>query len=144
MSSWLITTLHLLALACGLPAIWTRSRLLAQPAASIAHTALFKVDNWWTLAMMIWLITGATSLFFHEHRSFITHPLFYAKLACLCLTLLLEAPTLPLLHRWKHSKRSNWRPSTLQLQRLTLFSQIQTGLILTMTGLSSWLNQLPR
>lgn len=61
---WLFATLHLFALALGVPAIWSRGRALSPvpPDLDGLHR-LFLSDTFWGVAAVLWIATGLIRAF---------------------------------------------------------------------------------
>jgi len=57
-SSAVVAALHYLALAIGLPAIFSRGRALKGPLDDAGLRQLFAADTAWGLAALLWLATG--------------------------------------------------------------------------------------
>lgn len=91
--SWLLATLHLLALGIGLGAIVTRARALARTPEPAGWPRLFLADNLWALAAVLWLSTGLLRAFAGFEKGtayYLQNPLFHAKLGLFIAILLLE------------------------------------------------------
>ena len=58
-----VSSLHLLALAIGLPAIVLRGRALKGPLDDAGLRRLFSADNAWGIAAALWLVTGLLRAF---------------------------------------------------------------------------------
>jgi putative membrane protein len=54
----LISSLHLLALAIGLPAVFLRGRALKGPLDADGLRRLLAADNVWGIAAVLWIATG--------------------------------------------------------------------------------------
>jgi uncharacterized membrane protein len=59
----IVSSLHLLALAIGLPAVWLRGRALRAPVDASGFRRLFAADTAWGVAAALWLVTGLLRAF---------------------------------------------------------------------------------
>ena len=59
----LISSLHLLALAIGLPAVFLRGRALKGPLDADGLRRLLAADNVWGIAAVLWIATGLLRAF---------------------------------------------------------------------------------
>ena len=112
-----LAALHLLALGIGLGAVWARARALGErPLDVSAARRAFAADTWWGVAAGLWIATGlwrllagtekATSYYLHNH-------VFFAKMGCLALILVLELWPMTTLIRWRVTAKrrgDGWRP----------------------------------
>ncbi|WP_293759773.1 DUF2214 family protein [uncultured Aquitalea sp.] len=120
---WLSASLHLLALGFGLAAIAIRSRLLGQIPDPALLTRLFRADNWWHLALALWLLSGGALLALAPpaHPS----PWLYLKLALFLLILLPEWHCCKVLRQWRERQARSRLPAPGDAGLLTLISQWQ-------------------
>ena len=89
-----LASLHLLALALGLGAVFTRSAALhARPLTARDVKRAFRADSYWGLAAVLWLATGVWRLVAHTEKpmTYYGHNVvFQAKMGGFLLILLLE------------------------------------------------------
>ena len=137
---WLLASLHLLALPIGLAAVWTRGRALRAVRHSDGLNDVFRADNAWGLAAVLWLATGlwrllgatekATSYYLHDR-------VFYTKVALFLLILLLELAPMATLIRWRIALRRGAPVDTSRAPAFARISQIQAALVLLMVFLAT-------
>ena len=60
---YIFAVLHLLALAIGIAAVHGRWRALQKVKGTADLAAVFHADNWYGIAVIIWLVTGLTRAF---------------------------------------------------------------------------------
>lgn len=104
MISALVSSLHLLALAIGLPAIFLRGRALRGRLDPDGLRRLFAADNVWGLAAALWIVTGLLRAFAGLEKGtefYLRSPLFWTKMALVVLVLLLEIRPMVTLIRWR-------------------------------------------
>src|SRR5260370_14855206 len=93
MLSALVSSLHVLALAIGLPAVFLRGRALKGPLDADGLRRLLAADNVWGIAALLWIVTGLLRAFagLEKGADFYLHsPLFWTKMALFLVVLLLQ------------------------------------------------------
>lgn len=106
MPSALLSTLHLLALALGLPSVFLRGVALRKLArgeqGALQHA--FAADSVWGIAALLWLATGLTRVFgpFEKGSDFYLHnDMFLLKMALFVGVVALEIWPMVTLIRWR-------------------------------------------
>ncbi|MBL8955923.1 MAG: DUF2214 family protein [Myxococcaceae bacterium] len=134
----LLSTLHLLALAIGLPSIFLRARALAglkSPDDEKQLARVFAADNVWGLAAILWFATGFARLLgpVEKGTAFYTHSgAFWLKMALFAALFTLELYPMITLIRWRLRQRKK-RPLDLSsIGLLTWFSRIEVVLTTSM------------
>ena len=134
-----LAALHLLALGIGLGAVWARARALRErPLDVSAARRAFAADSWWGFAAALWIATGvwrllagtekATSYYMHNH-------VFFAKMGCLALILVLELWPMITLIRWRRAatrRGDAWRPESSAAARVRAISYLEALLVVAM------------
>ena len=140
MLHWLFTTLHLLALGCGLGAVSSRGRTLSQLQDASGLQRAMRADNWWRLSLWSWLISGigligySTLLQWPIHRP---DPAALAKLLALLMLFLLEWRCRPLMLQCRQRLERGRLPASEVSQRLARNSHTQQWLLLVLLALST-------
>src|SRR6185295_16938307 len=104
MLSAVVSSLHVLALAIGLPAVFLRGRALKRPLDADGLRRLLAADNVWGIAALLWVVTGLLRAFagLEKGADFYLHsPLFWIKMALFLLVLLLEIRPMITFIRWR-------------------------------------------
>src|SRR6266850_613722 len=104
MLSALVSSLHVLALAIGLPAVFLRGRALKGPLDANGLRRLLAADNVWGIAALLWIVTGLLRAFagLEKGADFYLHsPLFWTKMALFLVVLLLEIRPMITFIRWR-------------------------------------------
>src|SRR5262245_66381956 len=86
MISAIVSALHLLALAIGLPGVFLRGRALAGPLDGPGLRRLFIADTWWGVAALVWIATGLARAFAGLEKGtqfYLASSLFWVKMALL-------------------------------------------------------------
>lgn len=136
----LLAAAHLLGLAIGIPAIRARASALRGPLDSAGLARVFAADNAWALAAGIWIATGLVRLFgpFAKGTAYyMTNHLFFAKMGCLALILLLEVAPIIALVRWRIAVKKNAAPDTGAARTFAVTSDVQLVLVLVMLVLAT-------
>jgi len=104
MLSAVVSSLHLLALALGLPAVFLRGRALKGPLDPEGLRRLLAADNVWGIAALLWIVTGLLRAFGGLEKGadfYLRSPLFWTKMALFLLVLLLEIRPMATFIRWR-------------------------------------------
>ena len=93
MISAVVSSLHVLALAIGLPAVFLRGRALKGPLDADGVRRLLAADNVWGVAAVLWIVTGLLRAFGGLEKGtefYLRSPLFWTKMILFLLILVLE------------------------------------------------------
>lgn len=139
-----LATLHLLALALGLGAVFTRSAALhARPLTAKDARRAFKADAYWGLAAILWLVTGAWRLLGHTEKAtqyYYGNSAFSAKMGCFAVILLLELYPMVTLARWRKAARrggESWRPDDGRARRIAAIGHLEALIVMAMVVLAT-------
>jgi putative membrane protein len=134
------SSLHLLALAIGLPSIYLRSRALARPLDQIGLGRLFAADTIWGIAALLWISTGLLRAFAGLEQGtqfYLNSQLFWVKMAPLGAILLLEIWPMTTFIRWRVDQGRGAALDTSRQNGLLLISRIQLALVIAMVFVAS-------
>lgn len=132
---WLMASLHLLALPLGLGAVLARSRALTFARKVDDLPGVFRADNLWSLAAVLWIGTGLLRLlgglekrpdYYWDNR------VFNVKMALLMVILLLEIRPMATLIKWRIARRRGAPINMTSAPALARISLIQSGLVILM------------
>lgn len=141
LSSALLSTFHLLALALGLPGVFLRGRALkALKDDPTAVARVFAADNFWGVAALLWLGTGLTRVFgsFEKGSGYYLHSgAFLVKLALFGLILLLELWPMVTFIQWRIRKAKGLPLDTSRAAQLARVNDLELALVLAMPFLAS-------
>src|SRR5689334_12691418 len=104
MLSAVVSSLHLLALAVGLPAVFLRGRALKGRLDADGLRRLLASDNVWGIAALLWIVTGLLRAFAGLEKGtefYLGSPLFWVKMSLFLLVLLLEIRPMMTFIRWR-------------------------------------------
>ena len=134
--SALLSALHVLALAIGLPGVFLRGRALrAMEKNPEAIAQAFLADNAWGLAALLWLATGLTRAFggFEKGSGYYLHSgTFLLKMALFGLVLLLELWPMVTLIRWRIARSKGQPLDTRRAGTLARINTLELVLIVAM------------
>ena len=140
--SALISALHVLALALGLPSVFLRGRALAQPLDEPGLRRLFAADSVWGVAALLWLATGLLRAFGgleNGSQFYLVSSFFWLKMALFAAILLLEIRPMVTFIRWRIQRGRDTAPDTSQAHMLFVINQIQLGLVVVMVFVASFM-----
>ena len=135
LTSWLLAALHLVALAVGFAAIWTRARALGAIPAPPAFRRAFVADAAWGVSAVLWIGTGLLRAFAGFEKGtayYLGNHVFLTKMALLVVVLLLEILPMVTLLRWRLAIGRGEEVDATPARRLALMSYVQAGLVLAM------------
>lgn len=121
---WLIASIHLLAFAVTLSAIFARARAFRMLPAPAALASVLRADNAWGLSALVLIVTGLMRVFggFEKGADYYLHqPFFHAKMGLLALILLLEIWPMTTLIGWRVRQR---RSTPIDMRYAPLFARI--------------------
>jgi putative membrane protein len=132
---WILAALHLLALGIGLGAVWARGMNLRSSLTTQDLRRVFRADNLWGLAAVLWIGTGVwrllaglektTGYYLHNH-------VFLTKMALFLLILALEISPMLTLIRWRRLVAAGQAVDAGGARRMATISFVQAGLVVLM------------
>jgi putative membrane protein len=141
-SAAIVSALHVLALAIGLPAIFLRGRALKSPLDAAGLGRLFAADTVWGLAALLWIVTGLLRAFggLEKGAPFYLHSrLFWLKLALFALVVVLELWPMITFIRWRGEQRRGRLPDTTNARRLYAISHAEMALVLVIVFVAAFM-----
>jgi putative membrane protein len=141
-ASALLSALHLLALALGLPSVYFRGRALKAPLDEAGLRRLFAADSAWGIAALLWVGTGLLRAFagFEKGSQFyLASTFFWIKMALFVLILLLEAWPMVTFIRWRAQRRRGEVPDTARARTFYLINHLQMALAVVMVFVASFM-----
>lgn len=130
----MLAWLHLVALAIGFGAVYSRGRALAERPLLLRDVRrAFIADAWWGIAAILWLATGLWRLFggtekapsYYQHNS-----IFLVKMVLFVSILALEIWPMMTLIKWRRVAREGWQADESAASRIKTISFIEAGVIL--------------
>lgn len=140
MTSAVFSSLHLIALALGLPGVFLRGRALKGALDDGGFRRLFVADAIWGVAAGLWIATGLMRAFGGLEKGadfYLSSPLFWAKMGLLLAILLLEVWPMATFIRWRIARRRNAAVDTRSARQLYAVNQVQLVLVIVMVFAAS-------
>lgn len=142
MVSAIVSALHVLALALGLPSVFLRGRALRGPLDDQGLRRLFAADTVWGVAAVLWISTGLLRAFGGLEKGspfYLTSPLFWVKMALFAAVLLLEIWPMVTFIRWRRARRRREAPDTRRARSLYVVNHLEMGLVVVMVFVASFM-----
>jgi len=136
----IVSALHVLALALGLPSVYLRGRALKGPLDAAGLKRLFTADGVWGIAAVVWIATGLLRAFGGLEKGtqfYLTSPLFWVKMTLFVLILLLEIWPMVTFIRWRMIVGRGGQPDTARARELYLVNHIVMALVVLMVFVAS-------
>lgn len=132
---WLFAALHVLALAIGLAAVWSRARALRGNVDDNSLQRAFLADTFWGVAAGLWLVTGLIRAFTGLEKGaayYLGNGMFLVKMGLLALILILEVWPMVTLIRWRIRLKKGRQLDTSAAPIIARISQLQVVLVVLM------------
>jgi putative membrane protein len=142
MWSAIVSALHLLALAIGLPAIVLRARALGRVTDAAGIRAAATYDSLWGVAALLWLATGALRAFGPLEKGpvfYVSSRLFHLKLGLFLAVLLLELAPMIALVRWRIAMRMGRTPDVSRAGLYARLSWIEAAVVVVMVFVAAFM-----
>jgi len=140
--SAIVSSLHLLALAIGLPAVWLRGRALRAPLDDAGFRRLFAADTVWGIAAALWLVTGLLRVFAGLEKGsafYLGSALFWTKMTLFLLVVALEIQPMVTFIRWRAARGRRQRPDTSRARTLYIVYHVQMALVVAIVFVASFM-----
>jgi putative membrane protein len=140
MLSAIVSSLHVLALALGLPAVFLRGRALKGPLDADGLRRLLAADNVWGIAAVLWIVTGLLRAFggLEKGADFYLHsPLFWTKMALFLVVLLLEIRPMATFIRWRIRLGRGEAIDTSAARALYTLNHVELAIVVVMLFVAS-------
>jgi putative membrane protein len=138
--SAVVSSLHLLALAIGLPAVFLRGRALKGALDAEGLRRLMAADSAWGIAAVLWIVTGLLRAFGGLEKGtefYLRSPLFWVKMALFLLILLLEIRPMVTFIGWRSQLGRGLPVDTAGARRLYTLNHIELALVVVMVFVAS-------
>jgi putative membrane protein len=142
MASAVVSALHVLALALGLPSVYLRGRALKGRLDQEGMRKLFAADTVWGIAAVLWLATGLLRAFAGLEKGsefYLASSLFWTKMALFAVVVLLETWPMNTFMRWRMQLRRGQTPDTSRARALYLVNHIEMALVVLMVFVASFM-----
>ena len=135
-----VSSLHLLALAIGLPGVFLRGRALKGQLDADGVRRLLAADNAWGIAAVLWIVTGLLRAFGGLEKGsdfYLRSPLFWIKMALFLAILVLEIRPMLTFIRWRAQLRRGLPVDTAAARGLYTLNHIELALVVVMVFVAS-------
>ena len=142
MASAIVSALHVLALALGLPAVYLRGRALKGRLNRDRMRQLFAADTVWGVAAALWAITGLLPAFAGLEKGsqfYLASSLFWAKMALFLAVVLLEIWPMATFIRWRAQLRRGQTPDTSRARALYIVNHVEMALVVLIVFVASFM-----
>ena len=142
MLSALFSSLHLLALAVGLPSVFLRGRALRGPLDEPGIKRLLMADALWGLAAGLWIVSGLVRAFGGLEKGsgfYLASPLFWVKMGLLLLILALEIWPMVTFIGWRIARSHSRQPEKIHARSLYVINQFQLAFVVVMVFVASFM-----
>jgi putative membrane protein len=139
-SSAIVASLHYLALAIGLPAVFLRGRTLKGLLDDAGLRRLFAADTVWGVAAALWVATGLLRAFGGLEKGsafYLQSRLFYLKMALFLAILALEVWPMVTFIGWRQAHRRGTRVDTSGARVFFHLNHVQLALVIVMVFVAS-------
>jgi putative membrane protein len=138
----IVSALHVLAIAIGLPAVYLRGRALKLPLDANSFRRLFAADAVWGVAAILFVTTGplrafaglekGTQFYLHSH-------LFWLKMALFVAIVALEVWPMVTFIRWRAVRGRGRTPDTSRARALYMVNHVQLALAVLMVFVAAFM-----
>jgi len=138
----IVSALHLLALAIGLPSVFLRGRALRGRLDREGLRRVFAADTVWGIAAALWLATGLLRAFGGLEKGaafYLGSWLFLTKMGLFVLIVALEIRPMVTLIRWRAATRGAGTPDTSAARSLYHLNHVELALVVVMVFVASFM-----
>ena len=138
----ILSSLHLLALAIGLPAVMLRGRALRGPFDDAGFRRLFTADAAWGVAAALWLATGLVRAFAGVEKGtafYLGSSLFWTKMTLFLVVVTLEIHPMTTFIRWRAARGRGQLPDTSGARSLYVINHIEMVIVIIMVFVASFM-----
>ncbi|HEY7039255.1 MAG TPA: DUF2214 family protein [Methylomirabilota bacterium] len=142
MTSAIVSSLHLLALAVGLPAVFLRGRAFKGALDGDGLRRLLAADNVWGVAAVLWIVTGLLRVFGGLEKGtefYLQSRLFWVKMALFASVLLLEIRPMVTLIRWRMQLARGRAVDTSPARTLYTINHAELAIVVIMVFVASFM-----
>lgn len=141
MISSILSTLHLLTLALGLPALVLRGREMQLVSAGKGElSTVFHADRLWGAGSALWLVTGLVRVlgpFEKGSAYYFSNGSFLLKLGLFSLLFFVELAPMVTLIRWRGQLARGVKPDLSSLPRLARLNAVEIAIVAVIPFLAS-------
>lgn len=137
----LLSAIHLLTLALGAAAIFSRGRGLAGTLDEAGWNRLLNADNAWGVAALLWIASGVGRVFFGgKEPDFYWHNgFFWLKMALFGLVFVLEIAPMTTFIRVRRARRQQTALPRFPLERYRRINDLEFGLVVAIVFVAAFM-----
>lgn len=138
----IVSALHVLALALGLPSVFLRGRALKGRLDRDGLRRVFAADAVWGIAAALWLVTGLLRAFAGLEKGtdfYLASHLFWLKMALFVAIVVLEVRPMVTLMRWRAAVRGGRLPDTGAARALYRVNHVELALVVVVVFVASFM-----
>lgn len=142
MASAVVSALHVLALALGLPSVFLRGRALKGPLDREGLRRLFAADSVWGIAAALWLVTGLLRAFAGLEKGtafYMASSLFWLKLGLFVLVIALEVWPMVTFIRWRAALGRGAVPDTSAARTLYQVNHVEMAVVVVIVFVAAFM-----
>ena len=140
--SAVLSALHLLSMAIGLPAVVLRGRALKGTLDTAGVRRVLTADNFWGIAALLWILTGLLRAFggFEKGAEYYLHNrLFHLKMGLFILVLLLELMPMLTFMRWRIALAREEAPNLSSVRTLYTLNHIEVAIVVVIVFVAAFM-----
>jgi putative membrane protein len=141
-ASAIVSALHILALAIGLPSVYFRGRGLKGPLDTEGRRQVLLADSLWGIAALVWIATGLLRAFGGLEKGsafYLSSPLFWTKMGLFVVILALELWPMVTFSRWRAANRRGVVPDTSSARTLYILNHVEMAVVVAMVFVASFM-----
>jgi putative membrane protein len=137
----LLSAVHVLALALGLGAVFSRGRALARPLDDAGWRRLLAADNAWGIAAGLWVASGLARVFFggKEPGFYWRNGFFWLKLALFGLVFVLELTPMVTFMRVRSAQRRRAALPRFSVEAFRRINAAELALVVTIVFVAAFM-----
>jgi len=138
----IVSALHVLALALGLPSVFLRGRALKGPLDRHGIQRLLAADNVWGIAALLWIATGLLRAFGGLEKGsafYLNSVLFWVKMALFATILALEIRPMVTFIRWRRDLGRGRTPDTSGARALYHLNHAELAIVVVMVFVAAFM-----
>jgi putative membrane protein len=138
----IVSALHLLALAIGLPAVFLRGRALKGRLDAEGLNRLFAADSAWGAAAVLWVTTGVLRAFVGLEKGtsfYLSSRLFWTKMGLFAIVVALELWPMATFVRWRSERRRSIALDVSHARAFFVLNHVQLALVVLMVFVASFM-----
>ena len=137
----LLSAIHLLTLALGTAAIFSRGRALAGTLDEAGWNRLLTADNAWGVAAVLWIASGIARVFFGgKEPDFYWHNgLFWLKLSLFGIVFVLEIAPMTTFLRVRQARRQRKALPRFPLEVYRQINRVEFGLVVMIVFVAAFM-----